>query len=152
MRDNELIITFPATLSDLELYISKMPKTVRKFHDSAMKQLRKIVKKNELIHAFEESNTKTTKTGIFVVSDSKIILFINKGGLLGKVENEVYNLKDLVAVDYDIMPNPIGQVWTNSGSIELKIKKTLGQKKVVIKNIDEEKVLLLKTKLEELIN
>lgn len=131
------VIEYPVTLKEMEEISLEFPKSERKFYEFAIKALKKDMKDNEQIYSFTSADPKLTKTGFLVITDQKIIFVTMKGGLFGGAETEVLQYKDIVGVDFDIAPNPMGLAQMELGILILEIKGMIGKKKRTIRNIPQ---------------
>jgi hypothetical protein len=68
------VMEYPVTLKEMEEISKEIPKTERKFYEFAFKALRKVMKEDENIYAFDMANPKLTKTGFIVVGKHNLYL------------------------------------------------------------------------------
>jgi hypothetical protein len=129
------ILEYPVTLREMEEISKEFPKTERTFYQYAFKALRKVMKEDENIYAFDIADPKLTKTGFIVVGEHNLYFVAMKGGLFGGAEAEVVKYTDIKNVDFDIINSPIALM--NTGIIYLETKGLLGSKKRTIRNIPD---------------
>lgn len=134
------IIEYPVTLKEMEEIILEFPQTERKFYEFAIKDLKKVLKEDENIFSFSTADPKLTKTGFLVITDKQIVLVSMKGGLFGGAESEVVQYSDIVDVDFDIAPDPLGMAQMELGILNLKTKGGFGGKKRTIRNIPKNRL------------
>ncbi|WP_342045891.1 PH domain-containing protein [Bacillus sp. OTU530] len=132
------VIEYPVTLADMEEIMQEFPKSERKFYEFALTALKKVMKKDEKIYAFNMADPKLTKTGFIVVAEHNLIFVTLKGGLFGGADTEIVKYKDIKSVDFDIIQGLLGISLMNTGIIYLEMKGMLGSKKRTIRNIPEE--------------
>jgi Bacterial PH domain len=144
------VIEYPVTLKEMEEISKEFPKTERKFYEFAFKALRKVMKEDENIYAFDMADPKLTKTGFIVVGEQNLYFVAMKGGLFGGAEAEVVKYTDIKNVDFDIIPVPFG--LANSGVLYLELKALFGSKKRTIRNIPEQNLDSIVKKIREQVN
>jgi hypothetical protein len=131
------LIEFPVSLDEMEQISLEFPKTERTFYEYAIKALRKVMKKDEIIYSFTSADSAYTKTGFMVVAEDNLIFVNLKFGLMGGAVAEVLKYKDIKSVDFDIIPNTFGIGQMETGVLLLEIKGLIGTKKRTIRNIPD---------------
>jgi hypothetical protein len=132
----------------MEEISKEFPKTERTFYQYAFKALRKVMKEDENIYAFDMADPSLTKTGFIVVGEHNLYFVAMKGGLFGGAEAEVVKYADIKNVDFDILPTKIA----NGGILYLEIKALFGSKKRTIRNIPEQNIDYIVKKVREQVN